>query len=59
MVDLKLYGNNEIEVERSGNTAKFFKNNIALEYGIRKYRYITIKVRKRFSMLEWNFHLEK
>ena len=52
MVDLKLYGNNEIEVEGSGNTAKFFKNNIALEYGIRKYRHITIKVRKRFSMLE-------
>ena len=46
MGDLKLYGNDKKQVEKFLNTVRIFSKDIAIEFGICKYAYITMKARK-------------
>ena len=50
MDDLKLHGNSKKEAERLTNTFRIFLKDIAMEFGISKCAYVTIKARKVFSV---------
>ena len=50
MDDLKLHGNSKKEAERLTNTFRIFLKDIAMEFGISKCGYVTIKARKVFSV---------
>ena len=43
MNDLKLYGNSEKEAERLTNIVRIFSKDIAMEFGISKCSYVTMK----------------
>ena len=50
MDDLKLHGNSKKEAERLTKTFRIFLKDIAMEFGISKCAYVTIKAQKLFSV---------
>ena len=50
MDDLKLHGNSKKEAERLTKTFRIFLKDIAMEFGISKWAYVTIKAQKIFSV---------
>ena len=50
MDDLKLHGNSKKEAERLTKTFRIFLTDIAMEFGISKCAYVTIKAQKLFSV---------
>ena len=50
MDDLKLHGNSKKEAERLTKTFRIFLKDIAMEFGISKCAYVTIKAQKLYSV---------